>query len=387
MPLAIYALALAAFAIGTTEFVISGLLPGVSSDLMVSIPTAGLLVTGYAAGVAVGGPILALLTARFPAKPMILALVAVFALGQLLCALAPDYALLLVARLVSAAGHGVFFGIASVAVSRLVAPEKRGVALSLFVGGITVANILGLPGGTAIGNAFGWRTTFVVIAAFALLAMLAIALTLPATRADRQPEAPLRLQAAQLRHPQVISSYVIIALVLIGALAFGTFQVPILTHITQIPPEQVPYFLLLGGAGAVVGIWTGGRLADWHLMPSLICILLAQSLAYAILLFAVHNPIAMAIMLFVQGAVGFAFSTPTQVRILNAARAAPNLVSTLISTAYNIGIASGALIGATLLAAGLDFALLPAVGIVTSALAAMVAVFSWRADRRLPVTA
>lgn len=141
MPIAVFALSLAAFCIGTTEFIISGILLGVSTDLRVSIPTAGLLVTGYAAGVAVGGPVLALLMTKMPLKPAILAVMAVFALGQLLCAFAPNYELLLAARLISACGHGVFFGVASVAISHMVPVDKRGAALSLFVGGITVATI------------------------------------------------------------------------------------------------------------------------------------------------------------------------------------------------------------------------------------------------------
>ena len=167
MPLAVFALSLAAFCIGTTEFIISGILLGVSNDLGVSVPTAGLLVTGYAAGVAVGGPVLALLTARVPIKPATLGVIAMFSVGQILCALAPNYELLLVARLISACGHGVFFGVATIAVSELVPTERRGSALALMVGGITVSSILGLPAGTAIGNAYGWRATFVVIAVMA----------------------------------------------------------------------------------------------------------------------------------------------------------------------------------------------------------------------------
>ncbi|MEO6012021.1 MAG: MFS transporter, partial [Devosia sp.] len=178
MPPAVFALSLAAFCIGTTEFLISGILLAVSRDLAVSIPIAGLLVTGYAAGVAIGGPVLALILSRFPVKPTILGVMAIFAIGQMLCALAPNYELLLAARLVSACGHGVFFGVGSVAISRLVPEDKRGGALSLFVGGITVANILGLPAGTAIGNAFGWRIAFVAIAAIAALSVIAVLLAL-----------------------------------------------------------------------------------------------------------------------------------------------------------------------------------------------------------------
>lgn len=381
MPIALYALSLAAFSIGTTEFIISGILPAVSADLGVSIPTAGLLVTGYAVGVAIGGPILAMLTTRLPARPLITAVMLVFALGQLLCALAPDYLLLLGARLVSACGHGVFFGVASVAVSRLVPESRRGAALSLFVGGITIANILGLPGGTAIGNAFGWRAAFLAIAAFALAATLLIAVTLPRDRRAELAEPPLRLQAAQLRQPPIFLSYLVIAISMVGGLSFGTFQVPILIDITGVAPAIVPYFLLFGGAGAVAGIWLGGRLADWRLMPSLLGVLLAQTLTYAGLLFSVHHPVAMALNMALSGMFGFAFSTPAQVRILHAARQAPNLASTLISTAYNVGIALGAWVGAVWIANGLGYALLPAIGIVTSLLAATIVALSLRLDR------
>lgn len=387
MPIAVYALALMAFAIGTTEFIVSGILPAISADLSVSIPTAGLLVSGYAAGVAVGGPILALLTARFPAKPMILLLGLVFALGQLLCALAPDYFMLMAARLVSACGHGVFFGIGSVAVSRLVPQHRRGSALSLFVGGITLANVLGLPAGTAIGNAFGWRASFLCIALMALLAVLAIAFALPGVKGEREPEAPLALQAGQLRHQQVWTSYLVIAMVMVGSISFAVFQVPLLLEITRIEPAYVPLFLLLGGAGSVAGIFIGGRLADWRPAESLIGILVAQVACSVALMVSAHHPVAMGISLFAFSLAGMAFSTPTQLRILNAARAAPNLASTLISTAYNVGIAGGAFLGALLLNAGVSYATLPLVGIICSTLAALVAAASWQAGRRTLVLA
>jgi DHA1 family inner membrane transport protein len=384
MPIAVFALALAAFSIGTTEFIISGLLLPISRDLAVTIPTAGLLVTGYAAGVAVGGPILGLLTARIALKPAILGVMALFALGQVLCALAPSYELLLVARLVSACGHGVFFGVASVAISEIVAAERRGSALSLFVGGITVANILGLPAGTAIGNAYGWRVSFVCIAIMAALSVAAVFFTLPArSRHEQQADAPLALQARQLGHHQVWMSYLTVALIMVGQLTFGTFQVAILTEVTGMRIDQVPWFLLVGGAGAIVGIWLGGKGADWRPRATLLVILIGQVVCFALLLFAVHNAVAFAVMLFFASAFGFGFSSPMQVRILHGAREAPRLAATLVSTAYNIGIASGAALGALLLNGGLGYDILPAAGIVSSGLATLVALLSFRLDRSL----
>ena len=384
MPLAVFALALAAFCIGSTEFIVSGILLSVSTDLGVTVPTAGLLVTGYAAGVAVGGPILGLLLTRMPLKPAILGVMVVFAIGQLLCAFAPSYNLLLGARLISACGHGVFFGVASVAISQLVPADRRGAALSLFVGGITVANILGLPGGTAIGNAFGWRAPFLCIAALALLSVVAVFFALPGrTKGEEAADAKLKLQAQQLLHQEVWLSYLTIAILMVGQLAFGTFQVAILTDVTGIDlATMVPIFLLIGGAGAVTGIWIGGKGADWNPTATMLIIIAGQLVCFVLLLPAVHNAPAAAIMLFISSLFGFGFSTPMQVRILNAAKAAPRLAATLVSTAYNVGIAAGAFLGASLLNAGVDYALLPAAGIVSSVLAGGVALLSVRLARR-----
>lgn len=382
MPIALYALALTAFSIGTTEFIISGIIPALSADLGVSIPTAGLLVTGYAAGVAIGGPIIAVLIARFPRKPVIVALTAVFALGQMLCALAPSYEWLLGARLVSAAAHGVFFGVGSVAAASLVPVERRGAALSLFVGGITIANVLGLPGGTAIGNAFGWRVSFWCIAAMAALAAILIAWLLPAAEDTHEEQPRLAAQFREVARQQVWSSYIVIGLIMIGALAWGVYQVPAMLEITRLDPALVPVYLFIGGIGSVVGIFIGGRLADWKVMPSIIGILAAQVVLYATMLFALRDPILLGINLFLMSGAGFGFSTPIQVRILNAAKAAPNIASTFVSSAYNIGIASGAFLGAMLLNAGLSYGWLPAVGIVASSLAGLVALASASAEQR-----
>jgi DHA1 family inner membrane transport protein len=371
MPIAVFALSLAAFCIGTTEFIISGILLGVSTDLRVSIPMAGLLVTGYAAGVAVGGPVLALLMTKVPLKPAILGVMGVFALGQVLCAFAPNYELLLAARLISACGHGVFFGVASVAVSHMVPAEKRGAALSLLVGGITVANILGLPAGTAIGNAFGWRSVFIVIAVMALLSMLAVLFALPRQlKGEDEADAPLAKQARQLLHQEVWLSYLTIAIIMVGQLAFATFQVAILTEVTRIDPvTMVPLFLLIGGAGAVTGIWLGGKGADWNSGLTIFVVLVGQIICFALLLPGVYNAVSAAVLLFLTAAFGFGFSTPIQVRILHGAREAPRLAATMVSTAYNVGIAAGAAVGAWLLTMGVGYALLPVTGIVCSTVA------------------
>lgn len=389
MPIAVFALSLAAFCIGTTEFIVSGILLSVSHDLGVSVPTAGLLVTGYAAGVAIGGPLLGLLLTRLPLKPAILGVMVVFAIGQLLCALAPNYELLLGARLISACGHGVFFGVASVAVTQLVPLERRGAALSLLVGGITVANILGLPGGTAIGNAFGWRTAFFVIAAMAALSVVAVFFALkPAGDDAAEADAPLALQARQLLHQEVFLSFLGIAIIMVGQIAFGTFQVALLTEITGIDPiAAVPYYLLIGGAGAVCGIWVGGKFADWRVGPTLLGVLVGQIVCFALLFLAQRDQVGVAVMLFFTAFFGFGFSTPVQMRVLNAAREAPRLAATLVSTAYNVGIAIGAYLGAEMLNHGLGYDMLPTAGIFCSSLALVVFAISLRLARRHPAGA
>lgn len=382
MPFAIYALALAAFAIGTAEFVISGILPPLAGDLGVTIPVAGLLVSAYAAGVAVGGPLLTIATARFSQKAVLVGVMALFAASQLLCASAPDYGMLLAARLVSACAHGAFFGAGNVVVASLVPPERRGAAFSMFISGITLANLLGLPAGTAIGFNYGWRATFIGVGIMGLLAAIFLVMRLPNMVKTDEHHASLKEQFAELRHQEVWLSYLTISFVMVGALAFGTFQVPIMVEVTRLDPQIVPLYLLIGGLGSVLGIFLGGKGTDWRPMPTLVAVLLLQAVLYFTMLFAMHDKVWMTVNLLASSIVGYAFSTPLQARVIIAAQRAPNLASSLISTAFNIGIAAGAWIGATLLTAGVSYADIPAVGTVASLCAAGTAGLSWWLERR-----
>jgi MFS transporter, DHA1 family, inner membrane transport protein len=267
-------------------------------------------------------------------------------------------------------------------VAQLVPLERRGKAFSLFVGGITIANLLGLPAGTAIALQFGWRATFLAVAALGALAASVIVLRLPRTVKDESHHATLAQQIRALRHQEVWLSYLTITLTMIGTICYATYSVPLMIQVTGVDPEHIPFFLLLGGVGSVLGIWLGGELTDWKPMPSLIVVLLLQSAVFAAMLFTLHDPMTMAATVFVSGVVGFALSTPLQGRIVHAAREAPNLASALISTAFNIGIASGAFLGAMLLNAGVGYADLPAVGAVTALLAAGTAGLSFWLERR-----
>jgi DHA1 family inner membrane transport protein len=207
--------------------------------------------------------------------------------------------------------------------------------------------------------------------------------TLPArAKGEAEADAPLAVQARQLLRQDVWLSYVTIAIIMVGQLAFGTFQVAILTNITGLDViTQVPFYLLIGGAGAVIGIWLGGKGADWRIGTSLLLIIAGQVVCFGLLLVSLHQPVFAAVMLFFTSAFGFGFSTPIQVRILNGARAAPRLAATMVSTAYNIGIAAGAFLGASLLTGGMDYARLPAVGVVCSAVAGIVFAISLRLAR------
>ena len=381
MPIALYALALAAFAVGTAEFIIAGLLPTLAGDLGVSIPAAGLLVSGYALGVAIGGPVLALLTAHLPRRPMILAMVALYALGHVFCALAPNYTVLLVVRILVALTHGLFFGNATLAAANVVPFERRGAAISIVLAGVPLANLLGVPFGAAIGHWLGWRASFWGVAAIATFALAAIALTLPRIESAKADPIPWPAQIKVLFRHQISLSYLTLFLFLIGTLAFNTFQVPFLINMTGIPEGSTPPYLFAYGAGAIIGIVLGGRLADWRLMHSMVGSAFAYAAISAAVLLLMHSPVAMFVLMVLLGAVVYTFTVPPQTRIVHHSEGAPTLAATFIATAFNLGYALGAGVGALLLAAGFGYPSLPVVGIVAGLAAACVGLWSWWLDR------
>jgi len=388
MPLPLIALFLTAFGIGTAEFVIAGLLPEVSTDLGVSIPTAGFLITAYAIGVAVGGPVVTLLTSRFSRRNTVLALVAVFTFGQVLCAIAPTYSLLMAARLLVSIGHGAFFGVAAIVATRLVPPEKSGSAVALLLAGITVANILGVPGGTAIGNLLGWRATFWAVGLLGLLSLVATAVLLPSDKPEAAHErASLGDQFKVLARPVIFLSFAVIIVAMIGQFAVFTYIAPYLITVTAVPQDLVPWLLLLFGVGSTIGVLAGGRLADWKLMPSLVGMLVALAAVYAAMALSSYNAIAMGICILLWSGLCFGFGAPVQTRILKAAADAPNLASPLVPTAFNLGIALGASIGAAALDHGWGYISLPWIGCIASVAAAVIAVISWSAGASKPAPA
>jgi DHA1 family inner membrane transport protein len=369
MPVPLLALAISAFAIGTTEFVIMGLLPDVARDLAVSLPSAGLLVSGYALGVALGAPLLAALTSRMPRKLALQLLMGVFIVGNVLCALASNYAMLMVARVVTSFAHGSFFGIGAVVAASLVPQEKRASAIALMFTGLTLANVLGVPFGTFIGQQFGWRVAFWVVSGLGVAALAGVSALVP-NRHDTGP-AGLAHEMRVMRDPQV---WLALAMTIFG---FGsvfvvfTFIAPILEQVSGFSPHGVTLVLVLFGAGLTLGNTIGGRFADRALMPSLMVILALLAVVMAVFTRTSHTPFAAAVTVFVWGIAAFATVPPLQMRVVAKASAAPNLASTLNIGAFNIGNAGGAWLGGLAIGHGWGLAALPwvAAGVALVALA------------------
>lgn len=380
MSMPLLALAAAAFGVGTTEFVVMGLLPGVAADLDVSIPAAGMIITAYAAGVVVGAPIMAALTNGMPRKPALLGLMAIFVLGNLFCALAPGYELLIVARVLTAFCHGAFFGIAAVAATDLVPAGRRTQAVALVFAGLTVANVLGVPGGTLVGEALGWRATFAGVAVIGIAAMVAIGLWVPAQLPSRRSD--LRTEFRVLGQPQVLLAMSMTVLTSASLFTVFTFIAPLLIERMGFSVAGVSWGLLVFGVGMTAGSFLGGRLADRNPAATIGGFILALIGVLAVLPLAGPEPLSVYALLFVWGLVIFSLAPPLQMRVMQAAHDAPNAASTLNQAAFNLGNAGGAWLGATALAAGLDYGHLPALAMALAAAALSVAMVSHRLEHR-----
>jgi DHA1 family inner membrane transport protein len=380
--LPLLALALASFGIGTTEFVIMGLLPSVAGDLSVTIPQAGLLVTAYALSVAFGSPFLAIATARMDRRKALLLLITIFILGNSFCALAPTYRLLMAARIITALCHGAFFGLGSVVAATLVPEQKKAQAIAMMFAGLTLANVLGVPFGTALGEAFGWRETFWAVVGIGFVAALALYAWLP--RDIPIPHVKLIHEAQALGSAQVILAMLVSVLSSASLFSVFTYITPILEHVTRISPHEVTLLLLLFGMGLTAGNFLGGRLGDWKLMPSVIGILafLIPVLGLFTLTSATLMPAAATI--FIWGLLAFALISPLQMRVVNEAAQAPNLASTLNQGAFNLGNAIGAWIGGVALVHNTSYDHLPWIGAALAAVARVLGLLSHLLDAKIP---
>ena len=277
MPLPLLALFFAAFAFGTTEFVIAGVLPQVAEGLGVSVPSAGYLVSGYAIGIAVGGPFLTIATARLSRKTLLIGLTVAFTLGQAACALAPDFVSMLLLRVAIAVAHGAYFGVAMVVAVGLVRPDQRGMAVALILAGLTVSGIVGVPVGTAIGNVWGWRATFWAMFVLGIVAILAMAALLPRGTGGGSVPAGLGKEVRVLGRQQVWTCLIIMLMLMLCQFVPYTYIAPLLQEVTGLDAGLVPWVLLLNGLGATAGVFLGGKLSDRRLMPSLITMLAVQA--------------------------------------------------------------------------------------------------------------
>ncbi|WP_433209266.1 MFS transporter [Nocardia sp. CA-107356] len=353
MPLALLALTLGAFGIGTTEFVVVGLLPDIADTYTVSIPTAGLLVTGYALGVLVGAPIMTGLGTRVSRKRMLLVSLLLLIAGNVLSALAPTFGLMLTGRIVASLAHGAFFGIGSVVAGNLVRPDRKAGAIAMMFTGLTVATIVGVPLGTLLGQQFGWRLTFLLVALVGSAGLLGVAALVPEQPAPHN--ARLRHELAVLANPQVLLAMAMTVLGFGGVFAAITYLAPMMTEVTGYAESSVTWLLVLFGIGFFLGNLIGGKFADRHLMPMLYTSLGGLAVVLALFTVTAHNKFAAAITVVLIGALGFATVPPLQKRVLDQAGSAPTLASALNIGAFNLGNAVSAWLGGVVIAAGYGY--------------------------------
>jgi MFS transporter, DHA1 family, inner membrane transport protein len=383
MPLALYALTAGAFGIGVTEFVIMGLLIDVSKDLGISISAAGLLISGYALGVVIGAPILGAISGKWSKKTLLMALMVVFTIGNLACAIAPDYWTLMAARVLTAFAHASFFGVGSVVATSLVAPNKKASAIAIMFTGLTVANILGVPFGTWLGQAYGWRSTFWAVTLIGIAALAVIALLVPKDDASDTQEEGSQGVAAVLGRRSVILGLLTTVLSWVGVFAGFTYIAPILTEITGFSAAAVSPILLVFGGGLVVGNLFGGWLADRHLMPTIIGSLVALSVVLLAMTATIHQPVLAVISIALFGAAAFATVAPLQMWVLAKAEGAgQGLASSFNIAAFNLGNAIGAWLGGAVIDHGPGLGGVTFVAGLVPIAALAVALVAIRMDRR-----
>lgn len=382
MPAAVLALTAGAFGIGTTEFLIMGLLLQVASDMQVSVSAAGLLISGYALGVFVGAPILTLATRRMPRKAVLLSLMAIFTFGNAACALAPDYGLLMAARILTSLAHGTFFGVGSVVATNLVSEDKRASAIATMFIGLTVATLLGVPFGAWFGLMLGWRAAFWAVTVIGVVAFVVLAVLVPGNVGSNEERASLRQELAVLGRPQVLLGLAMTVFGFAGLFVVFTYVQPILTRLTGFSEAAVSPILLVFGVGLSIGNVAGGRLADSGLGRALIGTLAALAMVLVALVAVLSIKGLAVVLIFLLGIAAFATVAPLQLRVLEAAGAAGRtLASSLNIAAFNLGNALGAWAGGLTIDHGLGFAALPVVAATITAVGLLLALWSLRLDR------
>lgn len=376
------ALAVGAFGIGVTEFAPMGMLPTIANDLGVSIPTAGLLVSAYALGVLLGAPLMILTTGKIPRRHLLVGLMAIFTLGNVMSALATGYYDLLIARVITSLNHGAFFGVGSIVAASVVAPDKRAGAVAAMFMGLTLATIGGVPLATWFGELLGWRTAFWGIGGLGLVTMVALWFALP--------NLPLPKSDGVLAEIKVLgrgSVLAALALTVVGSSAMFTvftYIAPILSNETHASTPFITAMLVLFGVGLMLGNIWGGKAADRSIDRTLIVSLSALILVLLAFAFLMRWPIPAAVSILIWGIASFAVVPPLQMRVMEAAKDAPNLASAVNIGAFNFGNAIGAAVGGAVINAGLGY---PAISLAGAAMAGlgllMVVTFAWGARGRM----
>ncbi|EKT4524345.1 MFS transporter [Pseudomonas putida] len=354
------ALAIGAFGIGTTEFTPMGLLPVIAEGVDVSIPSAGMLVTAYAVGVMVGAPIMTLLFSRFGKRGALIALMAIFTLGNLLSALSPGYGTLLASRLITSLNHGAFFGLGAVVAASVVPREKQASAIATMFMGLTIANIGGVPAATWIGQQVGWRLAFAGTALLGILAMAALWWALP--KGERGSVPHVRRELAVIARPNVLLAMATTVLGAGAMFTLYTYVAPVLADLTGASDSFVTLGLVLIGVGFTLGNSLGGRLADWSLDGSARIFLGVLALIMVLMPLVLGTHVGAALALLVWGVFTFAVVPPLQMRVMIAAAEAPGLASSINVGAFNLGNAVGAALGGGVISLNLGYAAVPVAG-------------------------
>jgi len=385
LPAALWALTISAFGIGTTEFVIVGLLPTVAADLQISLPSAGLLVSLYAIGVAVGAPILTALTAGIPRKKLLMGLMLLFIVGNALAAIAPGFVTLVLARILTGFAHGVFFSIGATIAASLVPSEKRASAIAIMFAGLTIAIVSGVPLGTFIGQHFGWRATFIGVSLLGIIGLVFSALLIP-SQLDNKKAISVKEQLRVLSNPRLVLAFLMTALGYGGTFVAFTYLSPILQQIMGLSEDTVNVVLILYGIAIAIGNLAGGKLANRHPLKALLWMFILQALVLFIFTFTATNTIAGIVTLFFMGALSFANVPGLQLLVVQLAEKylpdTADVASAFNIAAFNIGIAIGAYAGGLIVTSPLGLGATPWMGALLVILAIILTLVSIRLNKK-----
>ncbi len=355
MPLAVYVLGIAVFSLGTSEFMLSGLVQAIADDMDVSIPQAGLLISAFAIGMVIGAPLLAVATLRLPRKTTLVALIIVFGLGQIAGALAPNYAILFASRVISALACAGFWAVGAAVAIAMVPVGSRARAMAVMIGGLSIANVLGVPAGAFLGEHLGWRSAFWAVGAASAIALVGVVTRIPhIPLPETKPR--LKQELTIYRDRQVLLSIVITALAAGGVFCAFSYLAPLLTDVSGLDKSWVSAVLALFGIGALVGTTIGGRVADAHLFGVLLSGITASTVFLAALALFASSPVATVLLAFLLGVSAFYTAPALNARMFNVAGAAPTLAGATTTAAFNLGNTGGPWLGGTVIDADLGYA-------------------------------